>query len=115
MASVTIKSLATNDLISGTSDAAVDTLYFANSVTAQLNTVTCYNSHTLPVKVTFYIAQFNVAVTGHKPAWVQTIAAGKSEIIAGLAGHVIPFAGALQAFAGTTNVIQVNASGMEIA
>lgn len=111
---VSIASFALNDVISGTSDAAVDTLYFANQVSGQINACTVYNAHTSPVEVSFYILTFGGDATAVEPVAVQTITNGTSAVITGLLGHVIPKNGGLFAFAGTTAVLSVTASGIAV-
>jgi hypothetical protein len=113
--SVSIKQLVSNDQIAGTSAATTDTLYTASNVTAQLNAATAYNGHASAVTVSFYILPTGIAATAVDPVAVQTITNGESAIIADLIGHVIPKNGTLEAFAGTTAVIRVSASGIEIA
>lgn len=109
---VTVKSLALNDQIAGTSAAATDTLYTAPAV-AQIDQATAYNAHTSAVLLSIYILASGVAATSVNPAWVQSIATGESVVLDGIIGHKVPLGGSIQAFAGTTAVVRVSISGAE--
>ncbi len=110
---VTYKSLALNDLIAGTSSAGVDTLFTASSGVAQINTMTAYNNSGSSVRLSVYILGSGVTAASVDPIWAQDIAATSSAVI-NVIGHLVPNGGSLAAFAGTTNVIRVSVSGIEI-
>jgi hypothetical protein len=112
--SVSIKQLVANDQITGITDATVDTMYTASNLTAQINAATVHNSDVSAVDISVYILPSGVAATAVDPVAVQNIAAGESEVLADLIGHVVPKDGTLVAFAGTTNVLRVTVSGLEI-
>ena len=112
--SVAIKQLVANDQIAGTAAGSTDTLYTASNLTAQINAATAYNADASAVTLTLYILPSGVAATSVDPVSVQSIAAGESAILSDLIGHAIPKDGTLEAYAGTTNVIRVTASGIEI-
>lgn len=111
---VSYKSFDLNDLIAGTSNAAVDTLLTSSSGVAQINTATVYNNSGSSVKLSVYILASGVAASSVDPLWTQDIPATSSAILTGLIGHVVPNLGTLAAFAGTTNVLRVTVSGIEI-
>jgi hypothetical protein len=109
---VTPKSLALNDQIAGTSDAATDTLYTANNGTAQIDAFTAINTSVSAVDISIYILPSGVAATAASPV-IVSVPANSQVIIADLIGHKIPKSGSIEAFAGTTNVLRVIASGVE--
>lgn len=111
---VTYKSFTLNDQITGASNAAVDTLMTASSGVAQINTATVYNSSASSIKLSVYILASGIAATAVDPVWTQDVPATSSAIISGLIGHLVPNLGSLAAFAGTTNVLRVSVSGIEI-
>lgn len=112
--SVTYRSFTLNDQITGISNAAVDTLLTANSGVAQISTATAYNSSASSIKLSIYILGAGIAATAVDPVWTQDIPATSAAIISGLIGHLVPNLGSLAAFAGTTNVLRMSVSGMEI-
>jgi len=109
---VTPKSLALNDQIAGTSDAAVDTLYTANNGIAQIDALTVINSDSSARDISIYILADDIAATTVSPVF-KSIPANGQLIISDLIGHKIPQGGTLAAFASVTNVLRVIASGVE--
>ena len=112
---VSIKQLVSNGQIVGTTDATADTLYTASNLVAQINAFTAHNANVSAVTLSVYILTDGVDASAVDPVAVESIPAGESLIFSDLLGHVIPKDGTLEAFAGTTNVVRVTASGLEIA
>lgn len=112
---VTVKNLALNDQIAGTSSAAVDTLYSAPAgAVGVIEQATAYNAYGSAVVLTLYILASGVAATSVDPVEVVTINAGEAAILTRLIGHRVPKGGSLAAFAGTTAVVRVSVSGSEV-
>lgn len=110
---VTYKSLDLNDQITATTT-TVDTLFTSSSGVTQINTATAYNNSGSSVTLFCYILAAGVAASTVDPIWRLDIPANSSAILTGLIGHVVPNLGSLGAYAGTTNVIRVSISGIEI-
>lgn len=110
---VNVTALATNDQIAGTSDASPDTLYTATGVKAQIAQITAYNAHTAPVAVSVYIVESGGTAAAIDPVAVQSIPNGAASSIVEMIGHVVPDGATIQAFAATTAVIRITASGIE--
>ena len=109
---VTPKSLALNDQITGTTNATTDTLYTANNGTAQIDAFTVINTTGGAADISIYILPTGVAATAAYPM-IVSVPANSQVIIPDLIGPKIPKGGAIEAFAGTTNVLRVIASGVE--
>ena len=107
------KSLALNDQIAGTTAGMEDTLYTATNVEATITAFTAHNNHGSSVDVFIYILPSGTAATAVKPVAVQSIAAGATAIISHALGHTVPKNGTVAAYAGTTAVIRLTASGYE--
>ncbi len=107
----TAKALVTNYSISATATADANTLLTAADL-SQITKATVYNSHSSAVTVKFYLV--SEEGTASTPIAAQSIPATSSAAISELNGHVIPKTSMLQAEAGTTSVISVNISGLEI-
>jgi hypothetical protein len=114
MASVTYKNLALNDQITGTAAASVDDVYTQSSGVSQINSASVYNSSASSVTIFVYILASGVAATSVDPVCRKTIAAGASEPLDVLIGHIVPNAGTVKAYAGTTNVLRLTISGVEV-
>lgn len=113
--SVTYKNFSINDSVSGTSDAATDTLYTCSSGRGLINQATVQNADAAnSVTVYFYILGSGVAANTVSPVWKQEVAAGESAIIDGLLGHVVPNSGTIQAYASAADDAKVTISGTEI-
>lgn len=117
---VNLVAIASNDQITGTAAASVDTLYTSTGVTTQINQITVSNSTASQQTMSFWILPSGGDPTLVPATWVQIIAAGDGAsldaptIIHGLLGHVIPIGGTLKCCALTTNVTFVTASGIAI-
>ena len=109
---VTPKSLALNDQITGTAAASADTLYTANNGVAQIDAFTVVNPSGSGVEISIYILPDGVAATTVDPIF-KTVAANTQLIVPEVIGHKVPKLGTIQAFAQTTNVLRVIASGVE--
>ena len=107
------KSLALNDSVAGTTAGTADTLYTATNVEATITAFTAHNSHGAAVEVFVYILPSGVAATAVDPIAVQSVAAGSTAIISHALGHTVPKKGSIAAYAGTTAVIRLTASGCE--
>lgn len=111
---VNFKSFALNDQIAGTSDASPDTLYTANNGIAQIRKATARNTDASAVTVDIYILPNGTAASSAQPIVSKSVGAGSTVSIPEIEGHVVPDTGTIQAFAGTTNVIYLSISGIEI-
>lgn len=111
---VTYLNLALNDLVTGTTAGTVDTIYANTNGVAQINSAACVNNSGSSVLLSVYILASGVAATSVDPIWKQTIAAGETATLDGLVGQQVPNGGSIRAFAGTTNVLRITISGIEI-
>lgn len=112
--SITHKNLCLNDQIAGTADSSVDTLYTSSNVAAVINQATAYNGHTGAVVLYVYILASGSAATSVDPVAIKTVNNGETVTLADLLGHTVPKNGTIKAYAGTTNVVRVSISGVEI-
>lgn len=113
--SVTYKNFSINDSVSGTSNAATDTLYTCSSGRGLINQATIKNADASnSVTVHFYILISGGDPTTVSPIWSQEVAAGESAIVDGLLGHVVPSGGTIRAYASTADDAKVTISGTEI-
>lgn len=108
-----LKSLALNDEIAGTSAGSSDTLYTATNVIAQIDMATAYNSSVSAEDIYIYVLPSGVAATSVNPVSKVNVAANSTAILSQLIGHKVPAGGSVQAYAGTTAVISVTISGGE--
>lgn len=104
-------SMALNDAITGTTDATTDLLYEQGDGVGVVGMASAFNSSGNSQTVSIYVLNSGEDADDFDPTWSQTIAAGKSAILPGLLGQVIPNGGALRAFASTTDVVRVTISG----
>lgn len=105
------QSMALNDLIAGISAASPDTLYDQIDGIGTIGMAVAYNSSAGSETVSVYVLDNANDAADVDPTWVQEIPAGRSVILPGLIGQVIPNDGKIQAFASTTNVVQLTISG----
>lgn len=113
--SLSFKALASNSQVSATSAAAANTVYTATNVHAQITGFTAYNSAAASVVLSLYILTSGQSAASVLPIASQRIQPGTSAVIKDILGHVVPKNGTIKAFAGTTNVIRLTASGVEVA
>lgn len=111
---VNFSSFALNDQISGTTDAAPDTLYTASNGTAQIRKATAFNNSGSAVTVDIYILPSGGSASSTEPIVSKSVGMATTVSLSELEGHVVPDGGRIQAFAGTANVIFVSLSGIEI-
>lgn len=109
------KNLCRNHKVTGTTNATTDQLYLASNGDAQINEATAYNSDaTNSVTLYFYILASGEAATDFQPMWAQQIAAGTSDILGGLLGHVVPSGGTIECYASAADDGSVTISGIDI-
>ena len=109
-----LKQLVANDQIAGVADSDTDELYAAGTNTGLVTAASAYNGHGSAVVLSVYILPESVTAASVDPVAVISIPNGETALISDLLGHVIPPNGTLEAFAGTTNVIRVTVTGVEI-
>jgi hypothetical protein len=111
---VQLKSLALNDLITGTAAASTDTVYTASNGIAQIDQATAYNTSASAVTLHVYILAPSVAATAAAPIVSKSVGASAGIILSELIAHKVPSGGSIQAYAGTTDVIRLSVSGVEV-